>query len=179
MNKALLLLDLLLIDQIFKKVGGRMFLLYGTALGAYRDGDFLPGDDDLDVGSFDVKLRDQIANEMRAVGFEVDTVWDENTHDYHESEMIHARHDVHVDIFFFRKTQGKYIANRSVKEEPFVELPFKGMETVHLLGNEFLIPSPTETYLEFCYDDWKDPTKKDHGKLYHDLQGKKFEHERF
>lgn len=182
MNKALMMMDLLAIDTIFKKVGAKMFLLYGTALGAYRDKDFLPGDEDLDLGSFDVSLRDKVAEEMRQAGFEVSTCWDEKIKGYRESEMIHAWHDIHVDIFFFRKKEEGYVANRSVEEEPFVILPPKtteSFEPVTLLGKEFSVLSPIEPYLEFCYEDWKDPKKKDHGKLYHNLLGKEFNYKLF
>lgn len=178
MNKAFLFLDLLKIDEIFKRLGCQMFLLYGTALGAYRDGDFLPGDNDLDLGSFDISRRDEIAEAMRQAGFEVSTCWDEKIQGYRESEMIHASHDVHVDVFFFVQTKEGYMASRSVEEEYFVLLPpttENKLEPVTFLGHTFNVLYPIEEYLAFCYDDWKDPTKKDSGKLYHDLLGKKFE----
>lgn len=153
-----------------------MFLLFGTALGAYRDGDFLPGDDDIDLGSFG--KREEVAQKMREAGFDVDIVWDEKIHGYRESVMIHARHDVHVDIFFFVETPEGFVAHRAVEEEPFVRLPpWQKQEfcQVEFYGDTYNLLSPPEKYLEFCYTDWKSP-KKEHGKLYHDLIGKKFEY---
>lgn len=35
-----------------EKLDLELFLMYGTLLGLYRDGDFIPGDDDFDVGYF-------------------------------------------------------------------------------------------------------------------------------
>ncbi len=182
MNKALALLDLLTIDAIFKEVGGEMFLLYGTALGAYREGDFIEGDDDIDLGSFDIHLRDKIAEKMREKGFEVSTCWDEKIQGYRESIMIHASHDVHIDIFFFIETKEGFTASRGVEEEIFVLLPpktKKRFESVKLSGHTFKVLSPIEDYLEFCYNDWTNPKHKDHGKLYHHLKGDTFEYSLF
>lgn len=180
MNPAFLLTDLLEIDRAFKEHGATMFLLYGTALGLYRDGKFLPGDDDLDLGSFDVDKRDAIAKTLEDRGFRVSVAYTEKK-GYHDSEMIHTWHDVHSDIFFFRKSKEGWVAKRAKHEKPFVLLPGtkKQFQTVTMAGYEFNVLSPIEEYLDFCYDDWKDPTKKDHGKLYHDLKGTEFYKEIF
>lgn len=38
-------------NEVFERSYGRpLFLIYGTLLGRHRDGDFIPGDDDFDVG---------------------------------------------------------------------------------------------------------------------------------
>lgn len=174
-----MLMDLSDLDKAFKKAGAEMFLLYGTALGAYRDGKFLPGDDDLDVGSFDIEKRDEVANHLRSMGFAVSTGWDENyPGHWRESQMIHADHHVHVDAFFFRNTEEGFVASRGVEEEPFVKLPpntSKDFQQVSLYNEQFNVLSPIEEHLAFFYDDWRNPKKKDHGKLYHDLRGEKFE----
>lgn len=178
MNKGLALLLLLEIDKIFKDKEVDMFLLFGTALGAYREGQFIDGDDDIDLGSFGIEKRDEIAEAMRKAGFEVATCWDEWIKDYRESEMIHAWKDnIHVDIFFFVKQGKEWIANRAVEEEPFVKLPswVKEFEVVKLHNHEFKVLSPIVKYLEFCYTDWKIPSKE-HGKLLHTLEGKEFKY---
>lgn len=179
MNPAFLLTDLLEIDRAFKENGATMFLLYGTALGLYRDGKFLPGDDDLDIGSFDADKRDAIAKTLSERGFQISISYTEEK-GYHPSEMIHAWHDVHSDIFFFKKSKEGWVAKRAKHEKPFVLLPgTKKLQTVTMAGHEFNVLSPIEEYLDFCYDDWKDPSKKDHGKLYHDLKGTEFYKEIF
>lgn len=174
-----MLLDLLDVERAFKKAGAEMFLLYGTALGAYRDGKFLPGDDDLDAGSFDISKRDEIANLLRGMGFKVSDGWDENVPGHWcESQMIHADHHIHIDIFFFRETDEGYVASRGAEEEYFVRLPpstTKAFQPVKLYSETFNVLSPVEEQLSFFYDDWKNPNKRDHGKLYHDLKGEKFE----
>lgn len=181
MNPAFLLTDLLEIDRAFRENSAAMFLLYGTALGLYRDGKFLPGDEDIDIGSFDVDKRDLIAKTLEDRGFNVSVAYTEKK-GYHSSEMIHAWHDVHADVFFFKKAKDGWVAKRAKHEKPFVLLPAgtkKEFQKVSIAGHEFNVLSPIEDYLAFCYDDWKDPTKKDHGKLYHDLNGTEFYKEIF
>ena len=41
-------------------IGRSLFLMYGTLLGLYRDGDFIPGDDDFDIG-YVSELDDPVA----------------------------------------------------------------------------------------------------------------------
>lgn len=181
MTAPYLLMDLLEIDRAFKEHGAEMFLLYGTALGLYRDGAFLPEDKDIDVGSFDVNKRDAIAKTLEQRGFQLSVSYTEEQ-GYHNTDMIHGLHDVHIDVFFFKEEGGRLIARRAKHEEPFVMLPLgmgNSFQKVGVAGHEFNVLSPIEEYLDFCYDDWKDPTKKDHGKLYHDIVGKKLQVEIF
>jgi len=163
-NKALQLFDLLDITKIFKDVGSEMFLVYGTALGAYRDGDFLPGDIDIDLGSFDVKKRDIIAEKMRKKGYKVSDILDDNGMYLKEAQMIHAKHYIHIDIFFYRKDGDKYIAYRDLIGEPFSVIPIVELEKVKLLGREFNMLS--SELLELWYGDWKDKNNKIHGRLH-------------
>ena len=63
MDKELATKNLKLLKKVFDKFGVRFFLAYGTCLGAYRDNNFLPGDNDIDImvtDNVDFKTRKDI-----------------------------------------------------------------------------------------------------------------------
>ena len=41
--------DLETVREVFEKYGVEFLIVYGAVLGFHRDGDFLPGDDDIDL----------------------------------------------------------------------------------------------------------------------------------
>lgn len=64
--------DLETINAVFDRYGVRFFLVYGALLGFYRDGDFLPGDDDIDlavVDPIDLETRKKIGWALYDLGF--------------------------------------------------------------------------------------------------------------
>lgn len=57
-------------DKAFRSFGGHMIPYFGTLLGAYRDKDFIPFDNDLDVALLASERPDDIADRMKKFGFE-------------------------------------------------------------------------------------------------------------
>ena len=162
-----MLKDLLDVKKVLDKYHTEFFLLYGTALGAYRDGDFLPGDDDIDLGTFNSSHREEIKQELTKLGFDISTCFDTKRNVYVPSKMILAIRNTQVDIFFFEEQKKGYVAHRDGFSRPFTYLPKKFNKTQKIIfkGHEFNIISPIEEYLSEFYSDWKS-TKKEHGKLY-------------
>jgi len=65
--------DLEDIRRVFEKYEVPFFVVYGAVLGFYRDGDFLPGDDDIDlavVEPIDLKTRKAIGWALFDLGFQ-------------------------------------------------------------------------------------------------------------
>ena len=77
MDKKLILKDLETVQQVFDKFGVEMIVGYGVALGFYRDKDFLPGDDDIDIcviQPIDLKTRKAIGWALYDLGFQTQPI---------------------------------------------------------------------------------------------------------
>jgi len=59
------------LDMIFKQAGIEMFLLYGTALGAIREGNIIADDLDTDVGIMADQFNWSILNKISDAGFRI------------------------------------------------------------------------------------------------------------
>lgn len=182
--------DLKLVKQVLDKHNVPFFLAYGTCLGAYRDKDFLPGDDDIDLGiveKVDLKTRKSIGWALYDLGFEPQQItfnvfgrMEVSEIGYNGNEktgIIVCERDVKFTIFFFYEEDCpehgkemvcipklgavKLIASPSRFYEKLKKIKFK-KET-------FLIPNPPEEYLEWTYEEWQNPLKRDHGKLYKEI----------
>lgn len=165
--------DLLLVKKVLDKHKTKFFLIYGTALGAYRDGDFLPGDYDVDLGTFDNTHFEEIRKDLEAEGFEIGVCYNVDTKEEIPAKMILSERNTRVDIYHFEKSEDEYVAwKHSFSKHPFLSMPlkFKKLENVKFLGKKFLIPADTEEYLEFLYGDWKSREKKQ-GRLYAEIHG--------
>lgn len=195
MDKELAKHDLKLIKQVFDRHEIPFFLAYGTALGAYRDKDFLPGDDDIDLGvttdnfSRNIPLikRKALGWALYDLGFQPQSIMfnvfgrmemgEIGYNGDHETGIIVCERGVKVTIFFFK--DDKCPEHGDVKvcipklgAVKLIESPakfYKGLKRIRFHGENYTVPSPTEEYLEFTYNDWKDKLARDHGKTYFEM----------
>jgi len=182
MNNELAEKDLKIVKQILDKEGVPFFLAYGTALGAYRDKEFLPGDDDIDLGviePIDLKTRKKIGWMMYDIGFKPADVMfnvfgrmeinDAGYNGTEETGIIVANRNISLTIFFFKHEEDKYVCYPRIGAYPLMGFPdrFGKFEKVKFKGTKFNVPSPTEEYLDWVYEEWDNPLKRDHGKLYY------------
>lgn len=186
--------DLRLVKQVLDKHEVPFFLAYGTCLGAYRDKEFLPDDDDIDlvvIKPIDLKTRKAIGWMLHDLGFgpqeimfkvfdrmepsEVGYNGDETT------GIITCQKKTKFTIFFFKEQDcdkhGKeMICIPKLGALPLISSPSKFYEKpkkIKFKGEQFLVPSPTDEYLDWTYEEWKNPLKRDHGKLYFELHTEK------
>ena len=190
MEKELAEKDLFLVKKVFDRYKVPFFLAYGTCLGIYRDKDFLPGDDDIDLGvveKINLKTRKAIGWMLYDLGFKPQEILfnvfgrmepsepayngDENT------GIIVCKNNVKITIFFFQeedcKTHGKeMVCVPKLGAVKLIASPskfYKEFDKVKFKEEQFFIPSPIKDYLEFTYIDWEDPLRRDHGETFNKM----------
>jgi len=180
--------DLEQIQKVFNKFGVRLIVVYGALLGWYRDKKFLPEDDDIDLAvmdPIDLKTRKAIGWILYDLGFEPQEITfnvfgrmepaEIGYNGDDKTGIIVCKKRTNFTIFFFYKEYCK-----THKEEEYVCIPklgalklistparfFNKTDTIKIGKEKYLTPSPIEGYLEYSYEDWKDPLMRDHSPTY-------------
>ena len=158
MNNATAELVLKETKNILGELGIVFFLRHGTCLGAIRDGKLISWDDDLDVGSIiglnglDEKAIYHGTNAFKNNGFRA-TV---SETDFYISVEL-EKSGIPLDWTCYR------ILDDSIFQYPAVRIPVElhySLKEINFLGEQFLVPSPPEKYLELKYGpDWMTPKK--------------------
>jgi phosphorylcholine metabolism protein LicD len=149
--------DLRTIKSVLDSMGLPLYLCYGTALGAYRDGDFLPEPQDLDIGTTDKENRFEVWNRLQKLGF-ISRV--KPTRKIEHYGMLPIKRNTEIDFFFFDKEGCSYALGNNVCA--IVHNP-PVFEPITFKGDQYLIPSPVDEYLTHCYGDWEDKNNRCHG----------------
>ncbi|GAA4908246.1 tetratricopeptide repeat protein [Stackebrandtia albiflava] len=139
-----------------EQLGIDLFLCYGTLLGCYRNGDFIPGDDDLDVG-YVSRAEDPAGMKREAEELMLALA----RHGYDTRVAIDGRPfhlrvgDVRLDInpmWFYEGRAWSFRSHQLTREQ------FAPVQSANLLGREVYIPRDTEAFLADNYGpDWQTP----------------------
>ena len=146
--------------QIMDQLGVVFFLRQGTCLGAIRDNDLIPWDDDLDLGSviglngLEESSIDRVASAFRDNGYSVKV----ETYDHYiYVEMLKSSN--RMDWGCYRIIQG------NIFHYPGIQLPirlFTEMKEIDFIGEKFLVPNPPEEYLKIKYGpSWMTPKRRE------------------
>lgn len=141
-----------------------LFLMYGTLLGLYRDGDFIPGDDDFDVGyisqekdpiAVKKETKTIIANLVRA-GFTVS--FNQAGRPFRLSYQIDGHTSgIHLDIRPVWYQDGHIWAHKQACLLCSLD-DFQPCQKAILRGTEVYIPNNPEAFLKAYYGPgWKIP----------------------
>lgn len=181
--------DLELIKQVFDKYGVRFLVVYGALMGWYRDKNFLPDDDDIDlavIDPIDYKTRKAIGWTLYDLGFKPQdlgfTVFsrlepqEAGYNGTHDTGIICCIKSVKFTIFFFGQPEpcdqhdedivciAKYGAYKLISSPAKF---YKKLSEVKVGKQKYLCPAPIEEYLSFTYfNNWKDKTDRRHGDTY-------------
>lgn len=180
--------DLETIRQVFEKYKVPFFVVYGAALGFYRDKDFLPDDDDIDLAvieKIDLKTRKEIGWALDDLGFKPQPIsfnvfgrWEQAESGYNGDEysgIIVCERGFKFTIFFFEKemcnTHGmEYVCIPRLGANKLISTPCKFYEKVYQLkigDKKYKAPYPIEEYLDYSYfNNWKDKTDRRHSPTY-------------
>ena len=151
--------NLLLFDDIMKKYNINYWLSEGTALGAVRDGGFIPWDDDVDVGMFGDQRETFIKYaipELCKNGFKLVYV----VHSDHFFTFFRNNEEIDVDMFrkggTCRSCRTKWASCSTCDDLlPFLD----NIRTINFLGRQFMVPG--DSYLEYLYGPtWRTPQKQ-------------------
>jgi len=148
------------VKEVLDKAGVTFWIDFGTLLGFYREGGFLRGDPDIDIG---VKREDQdkviaVASELEKIGKVIIRVDMAEKH-YLAGYKIY-RDDFWIDIQFFWNCDDKWIS--PISEWPkvmvFKEEYYNNLVDIEIKGVKFKMPEKIEEYLELHYGkDWRRP----------------------
>ena len=183
-----ILRDLEDVKAVFDKYGVRLIIGYGVALGMYRDKDFLPGDDDIDIcviDKLDLKTRKDIGWDLYHIGFKPQQIafnvfgrmepGEVGYNGDEETGIIVCEKNFKFTIFFFYEEDcpqhGKeYVCIPKLGAVKLISVPtrfFNNFETMKIGKQKYLFPSPIKDYLSFVYfNNWKDKTDRRHGDTY-------------
>jgi|TARA_R100000081_G_scaffold47776_1_gene22794 hypothetical protein len=141
-------------DEILKSQKVKYFLSCGTALGLYRDGNFIPWDDEIDVEVFSEVLcpvLPQLRDEFIKRGFIARPTYRGNT-----SKMTTFKNGIKVAIGAIYSNGAGYRCDLNQK---FPDKFYNQPEIYNFNGRDFRLPGPTDEYLTFYYGDWRTPVK--------------------
>lgn len=124
--------------DIAESVGIKTFLLYGTCLGFVRDGGYIEGDNDIDVGI--IGEKDELIAKLIKGGFIDKGIWTVNAH--------FLKYNILLDVFF----EPTYNISGSF---------FESFDEVKHSGRTYSVPHPIEKYLENRYGDWRAPNLRE------------------
>lgn len=190
--------DLELVKTVLDKHKVPFMLGYGTCLGAYRDKKFLPDDDDIDLivtEPISLKTKKAVGWMLYDLGFKAQEIMfnvygrmepaELGYNGDRETGVICCERSIKFTIFFFKKVDcpqhgSEMVCTAKLGAEPLISSPakfYKFYNKIKFGGTEYNVPSPTGEYLDYTYEDWKDPLKRDHGKLYPEMHsdGQKME----
>tara|TARA_R110000824_G_scaffold126115_5_gene285518 strand:- start:745 stop:1344 length:600 start_codon:yes stop_codon:yes gene_type:complete len=144
------------VSKVSDKIGFKIYFANGVLLGAYRNNDFIPWDDDIDF--------DCLAEDFTDV---CDTAQEEFINLGYIARLNRHQNKAKLNIY---KNLEKitFAALYDLNEEYYFRYKhkwpkklYKNSETFTFKGMQFMVPSPIEDYLRHVYgDDWSVPKKR-------------------
>lgn len=166
--------NLLLFKGVMEGLDLPFFLMEGTLLGVYRNGDFIEGDeDDIDLGMrsryFTMSNVNDMTEALEAVGFELTKRF---VHpDLGTLEGVsYKRGENHIDVFpIHTKSDAAFMLAKGRGRPGFPPVIafvyplecFESFDTIEFLGVKFNIPHDVEVFLAARYgENWRTPLSR-------------------
>lgn len=180
--------DMVDIKRVFDSFGVKLILVYGALLGHYRDGDFLPEDDDVDfavIEPISLETRKKVGRMLLDLGFKKQPIMfnvfgqmEETEPGYNgdgEAGIICCERNFKFTIFFFKKEDcekhgHEYVCIPKLGAVKLISTRAKfytDLDSIKIGKEKYLTPGPIEDYLADTYfNNWEDKTDRRHGELY-------------
>ncbi len=172
LNQEAMFKNLVDVKSVFDRHGVTFALSHGTMLGVYRDGNFIPWDDDVDIALFlaDKPRVNEAAKELKAMGFFIPPEGDpkkpicptgpnENMPWY---DFVAIRDGEKIEGWFFEK-KGDFFIYDEPRSKSDLKHPKKFYEPLadyEWKGHVWKIPNHIEEYLVMMYGHgWKTPNE--------------------
>lgn len=159
------------VKKVLDKRGVKFFALYGTALGAVREGDFISGDKDLDLASLEplsMSEKEKLAEDLRFEDFKV------ILRNPHPDGNLYFERFISGDLYWMTQVGDSFVY-RLGDGKVALKIPVRFFWTLrsYKLGkSSVLVPFPPDPYLTATYDkDWRTPKPEQTGKLIIEEEG--------
>ena len=162
-DKEIMLKNIKEIRDILQKYTNNWWIDCGTLLGFRRDGNFIDGDLDTDIGIFAEDFDLRMLEDFSRADFKIGNVFGI---DGKGREISLVKENVKTDIYFYYKQDDfRWLAmwnNGGKVKEDIIPMKFKSniieeIESQEYLGEKWNVPKNTEEYLITRYGDWKTP----------------------
>jgi len=127
--------------DIAEEQGITWFLVLGTCLGMVRDGGYIKGDNDIDLGVMCSKeVLNELSEKLVEDGFKQGKTF---LNPGNELNRHFYKYDVLLDVFFaFRDNIRCFLGQ---------------FDKISYCGRQFNVPYPTDDYLKLEFGDWRTP----------------------
>ncbi|MEE9454965.1 MAG: adenylyltransferase/cytidyltransferase family protein [Paracoccaceae bacterium] len=160
MNQNLALKSLQeLVSCLNKNFGGKYFIIDGTLLGLVRDGGFITGDHDIDIGMWVEDYDITIIDDFIAAGFKYERKFGTPSTGL---ELRFRYGDIPIDLIFFHRETDHIWNNLYTAQGQTLKAvsPIFSLEPANFLGLNVMVPSPPKKYIETVYGSkWQHPVK--------------------
>lgn len=140
--------------EAYKRLSGIRWISAGTALGLYRDGDFINGDTDIDIAMIGHPgIDDEIKQTFQDYDFIRDVYMEKAV-----MQMAFIKNGIILDLYFHWKVKDYYV---NVSEYGITKTPdyiYEGARELPTKYGTFLFPNPVSEYFTIRYGlDWRTP----------------------
>jgi len=157
-------------SSILKRMNVPFWVAAGTALGLYRDGNFISHDTDIDIEI--IGYPEGLIGAFEKEGFQICRIWRHNNN-YMQTAFYDIENGRNIfDIYYYYK-EGEDLVNHNDHGKMIIPGRFtNSIEMLLYMGEEFPFLKPVEDYLEVRYKNWRKPEprkgdwSKDAGNLY-------------
>jgi hypothetical protein len=152
------------LQSVFSEIGIQFFLLYGTLLGAVRDGQLIPHDTDIDIGIFR-EFEDLLCDglkKMQSMNFIVIRMSMNKDQEVDFISIMRNEEYIDIAIFESKKKRFRNLCGYGNNWHPMKS--FTGFENAKIGDRSYLIPRYSIKLLKLWYGkNWNIPKENQRG----------------